>query len=197
MTGRLSSPSKKLDPSVPVLGPSSPSKLNLSNPDGLGSTTASGSSDPTKRMTAKGIPSLDEVRERMIKKGLAISSPDPAISSPKPNQAAEMAEQSQPSTPFLPAPPATETPVSPRSAPADKDTSPNGHLIKDSSIMRLGTTKPHTASVSPLRLGANVDSIRPLQDRVKAGLASLPPTPISSSLPIPPKPSVHPLQHQW
>ncbi|EPQ29608.1 uncharacterized protein PFL1_02827 [Pseudozyma flocculosa PF-1] len=214
LTGRLlpttnpSSPSKDAArPTNAILAPSSPSKLNST---ALGATDgaplASGSSSPTKRLGPSGLPSLDEIRERMAKKGLTadttstngkensqLPSPSPSFSLLKFGSGPFEGETrkkraSPPPAIFIPGKEALQT--------------SNNSVIKDESIMRLGTSTLHLGKpASPSRTNS---SEPPKVERtiLRPGTGSLPPTPSSAvsnfAMSVTsPQPKTHPLQHMW
>ncbi|SPO24295.1 related to CDC33 - translation initiation factor eIF4E [Ustilago trichophora] len=175
LTGRITGspkPPQQGDRKSPLL-PASPSKpnevqsLQCLSPKG----PSSGACSPTKRMLAKGLPSLEEIRDRMSRKGLAVSNDE---TSPKLN--------STPSSPNKPASEAlTKTPeiLQPAErapAPAPPAKSP---MAEDKKPM---INKNSTANKPALKLTTSSTVVPKLNH-------PLPPTPAKA-------PS-YPLQHEW
>lgn len=129
---------------------------------------SSGTSSPNKRMLAKGLPSLEEIRDRMSKKGLAAGS-----------------DQTSPELASTPSSPSKVPAAEDRSVQSESKPSPVQALVAHPFKVESNPTTSD-ASKSASRVAARSLSIAPTVKLTHP----LPPSPAA-------KPACHPLQHEW
>ncbi|KAN0059774.1 hypothetical protein ACQY0O_008348 [Thecaphora frezii] len=207
LTGRLlpttlpnNAASDALQATTLTLGPAGLSKLNLAASGQVsGTQLTSGSCSPTKRLAASGLPSLDEIRERMAKKGLHS---DNASNNDKENASPTRLPASSSLLKFGAGPFEVE-PKKRRASPPPAIIIPGKDaVVKDESIMRFGASTPLSGKPpSPSRTNSS-ESPKSERAVLRPGTGSLPPTPSSTvsnfALSVTsPQPKTHPLQHMW
>ncbi|KAJ1026946.1 hypothetical protein NDA16_002239 [Ustilago loliicola] len=186
LTGRITGspkPPQQGDRKSPLM-PTSPSKMagEQMMPTCLSpKAPSSGACSPTKRMLAKGLPSLEEIRDRLSRKGLAAANNDtsPRLectpSSPTKGAAEGLAKSPEIST-------AAETKVA--TSPLVDGGKENVPLVNEPKTTTTTSTPTTSVSIKPT-----------LQLSTTATFGS---QKLTHPLPAPPtKAATHPLQHEW
>lgn len=172
LTGRITGSPKPLqlaDRKSPLIA--SPTKLDSDAALCLSPTApSSGACSPTKRMLAKGLPSLEEIRDRMSRKGLSVS--------------ADGGSPNLPSTPPSPSKQATDVSSAPAAASKAIDAKP----VVGVAVASSSTKEPEkqAAKAAPSRPALKLATQTPPMHKPSATVAS-------SSVSV----TKYPLQHEW